>query len=208
MKLMLARGAESIIYKIEQWGQYYVLKWRQSKPYLLNEIDSQLRRARINRECKMLTISRTLGVRTPAVHSVDIYNHTIMMDFIDGTQFKQLAGQLPKSELVSYCYAFGQLIALLHNGNVVHGDPTTSNVIVDENAKLWLVDFGLSEMNATLETKGVDLHLIKRALETTHWDLQETMLEATLEGYVTVQGDSAEPILSRMKEIRERGRYH
>lgn len=208
MKQMLALGAESIIYKIEQWGQYYVLKWRQSKPYLLDKIDSQLRKVRINRECKMLTISRTLGVRTPAVYSVDLYNHTIMMDFIDGTQFKQLAGQIPASELVSLCHNFGQLIALLHNGNVVHGDPTTSNVIVDKNSRLWLIDFGLSEMNATLEMKGVDLHLIQRALETTHWDLQETMLEATLEGYVEVQDDSAESILSRMKEIRERGRYH
>jgi len=208
VKQMLALGAESIIYKIEQWGQYYVLKWRQSKPYLLDKIDSQLRKVRINRECKMLTISRTLGVRTPAVYSVDLYNHTIMMDFIDGTQFKQLAGQIPASELVSLCHNFGQLIALLHNGNVVHGDPTTSNVIVDKNSRLWLIDFGLSEMNATLEMKGVDLHLIQRALETTHWDLQETMLEATLEGYVEVQDDSAESILSRMKEIRERGRYH
>ena len=205
---MLARGAESVIFKIEQWGQSYVLKWRQSKPYLLNEIDTQLRRVRINRECKMLTISRILGVRTPAVYSVDLHNHTIMMDFIDGTQFKQIAGQVPEHELISFCREFGQLIALLHIGNVAHGDPTTSNVIVDNYAKLWLVDFGLSEMNATLETKGVDLHLIQRALETTHWDLQETMLEATLEGYIEVQGDSAEPVLSRMKEIRERGRYH
>ncbi|MFW9981216.1 MAG: Kae1-associated kinase Bud32 [Candidatus Thorarchaeota archaeon] len=205
---MLARGAESIIYKIEQWGQPYVLKWRQSKPYLLLEIDSQLRRARINRECKMLTISRTLGVRTPAVHAIDLRNYTILMDFIDGTQFKQLAGNLSKSKLIALCQSFGQLIALLHDGNVAHGDPTTSNVIIDENDMLWLVDFGLSEMNATLETKGVDLHLIKRSLETTHWDFQETMLEATLEGYIEVQGDAAEPILSRMKEIRERGRYH
>lgn len=208
MKQMIARGAESIIYKIERWGRPYVLKWRQSKPYLLFEIDSQLRRARINRECKMLTISRTLGVRTPAVHAIDLCNYTIMMDFIDGIQFKQLAGNLSKSKLVALCHDFGQLIALLHGGNIAHGDPTTSNVIVDENDKLWLVDFGLSEMNATLETKGVDLHLIKRALETTHWDIQETMLEAVLEGYIDIQGDSAEPILSRMKEIRDRGRYH
>lgn len=208
MKEMLARGAESIIYKIERWGQYYVLKWRQSKPYLLNQIDQQLRRSRINRESKMLTISRTLGVRTPAVHSVDLRNHTITMDFIEGTQFKQLAGQLPKSQLVSFCHDFGRIIALLHRGNVVHGDPTTSNTIVDEKSRLWLVDFGLSEMNATIEMKGVDLHLIQRTLETTHWDLQEAMLEATLEGYIEVQQDSAETILSRMKEIRERGRYH
>jgi TP53 regulating kinase-like protein len=130
------------------------------------------------------------------------------MDFIPGTQFKQLANQITESELVSLSHGFGRLIALLHNGNVVHGDPTTSNVIVDRKSRMWIVDFGLSEMNATTEMKGVDLHLIHRALETTHWDNQKAMLDATLEGYVEVLGDTAEPILTRMKDIRERGRYH
>jgi TP53 regulating kinase-like protein len=132
----------------------------------------------------------------------------ILMDFISGSQFKQLSGQIPRSSLISQSRGFGKLIALLHEGNVVHGDPTTSNVIVDDKSRMWIVDFGLSEMNATIEMKGVDLHLIHRALETTHWDLQETMLDATLEGYIEVLGAAAEPILSRMKEIRERGRYH
>ena len=208
LKQVLARGAESIIYKIEQWGIPCVLKWRQSKPYLLKDIDSYLRKSRTSRECKMLTISRTLGVPTPAVYYVDLEQHTILMDFIAGSQFKQLAGQLSRSDLVTLSYEFGRLIALLHEGNVVHGDPTTSNIIVDEKSRLWVVDFGLSEMNATIEMKGVDLHLIHRALETTHWDLQEDMLDATLEGYVAVLGNTAEPTLSRMREIRERGRYH
>ena len=208
MKEVLAKGAESVIYKIEQWGSPFVLKWRQGKSYLLKDIDSQLRKSRTSRECKMLTISRSLGVPTPAVYSVNLDKHMILMDFIPGTQFKQLAGQITRSNLTSLSKRFGQLIALLHEGNVVHGDPTTSNVIVDENSRMWIVDFGLSEMNATTEMKGVDLHLIHRALETTHWDLQESMLEATLEGYVEVLGKTAKPILSRMKEIRERGRYH
>ncbi|MFX1604430.1 MAG: Kae1-associated kinase Bud32 [Promethearchaeota archaeon] len=208
MQQVLARGAESVIYKIEKWGSSYVLKWRQAKPYLLEDIDSHLRKSRTSRECKMLTVSRSLGVSTPAVYSVDLDKQMIMMDFISGTQFKQLAGQISQSNLVSLSRGFGKLIAILHEGNVVHGDPTTSNVIVDDKSRLWIVDFGLSEMNATLEMKGVDLHLIHRALETTHWDLQELMLEATLEGYVDVLGNTAEPILSRMKEIRERGRYH
>lgn len=208
MTEVLARGAESVIYKMEEWGLSFVLKWRQAKPYLLKDIDSYLRKSRTSRECKMLTVSRSLGVPTPAVYSVDLENHMIMMDFISGTQFKQLAGQVSRSDLISLCRGFGKLIALLHEGNVVHGDPTTSNIIVDHKSRMWIVDFGLAEMNATIEMKGVDLHLIHRALETTHWDLQETMLDSTLEGYVDVLGDRAEPTLSRMKEIRERGRYH
>ncbi len=208
MEQMIARGAESVIYKIEQWGLPFVLKWRQGKSYLLREIDSQLRKLRTSRECKMLTISRALGVPTPAVYSVDLENYSILMDFIAGVQFKQLAPQLSRTDLVSHCHGFGKLIALLHEGNVVHGDPTTSNIIVDEKSRLWIVDFGLSEMNATVEMKGVDLHLIQRALETTHWDIQEDMLNATLEGYVDILRNDAEPTLARMSEIRERGRYH
>lgn len=208
MKQLLARGAESVIYKIEQWGSPFALKWRQGKSYLLKDIDLQLRKSRTNRECKMLTVSRTLGVPTPAVYSVNLDKHMILMDFISGTQFKQLARQIPRSNLIALSRGFGKLIAILHEGNVVHGDPTTSNVIIDDNSRMWIIDFGLSEMNATTEMKGVDLHLIHRALETTHWDLQEIMLDATLEGYVEVLGNTAEPILSRMKEIRERGRYH
>jgi len=208
LKQLLAKGAESVIFKIDQWGSPYVLKWRQPKSYLLKDIDSQLRRSRTSRECKMLTVSRSLGVPTPAVYSINLDKHMILMDFISGNQFKQLPEQISNPELVSLSRRFGGLIALLHQGNVVHGDPTTSNVIVDNKSRMWIVDFGLSEMNATIEMKGVDLHLIHRALETTHWEFQDTMLESTIEGYIEVLGDVAEPTLSRMKDIRERGRYH
>lgn len=208
LKQVLARGAESVIYKMDHWGAPYVLKWRQSKPYLLPDIDMHLRKSRTSRECKMLTAARALGVPTPTVYSVDLNKYTILMDFIPGLQLKELAEQASQPNLLSLSRNFGKLIALLHEGNIVHGDPTTSNVIVSKNSRLWIVDFGLSETNATVEMKGVDLHLIHRALETTHWEVQEKMLEATLEGYIDVLGSSAEPILSRMKEIRERGRYH
>lgn len=208
MEEIIAQGAESIILKTERWNQSFVLKWRQSKPYLFKDIDSHLRKTRTSRECKMLSVARTLGVSTPAVYAVDLDDYTILMDYIEGTQFKQIANSLPKNQLKKFCLEFGRSIALLHKGDVVHGDPTTSNVIIDSKSKLWLVDFGLSEMNATVEMKGVDLHLIHRALETTHWDLQECMLEATIKGYSDTLGEEAKDSLSRMEEIRERGRYH
>jgi TP53 regulating kinase-like protein len=205
---ILALGAESVIFKTQRWNHYFALKWRKAKPYLLEEIDSLLRKTRTNKECRMLTTARQLGVHTPAVYSVDLINYSILMDFIEGTQFKQLVEELAQKQILDLCQRFGQSIARLHQGGVVHGDPTTSNVIIDRHLRLWLIDFGLSEMNATVEMKGVDLHLIHRALETTHWDKQELMLDATLEGYVDTMGDEAEDTFSRMNEIRERGRYH
>jgi TP53 regulating kinase-like protein len=201
-------GAESIIFKIKRGNQWYLLKHRPEKSYLLNAIDSLLRDLRTSRECKMLAIARKLGVPTPAVYAIDKTNHTLLMDYIEGKQLKEIVDIVPRDNLHKLCYEFGGLIALLHQGDVIHGDPTTSNVIVDRNSKLWLVDFGLSEMNATVEMKGVDLHLIQRAFETTHWNHQETMLERTLDGYIDRIGDAAKDVLERMSEIRERGRYH
>lgn len=204
----IALGAESEIYRLDCWGKSFVVKWRKSKPYLLGEIDSSLRHTRTSRECKMLTMARTLGIRTPAVYSLDLRNCSITMDFIPGTQLGQFVQGTSPTRVKSLCREFGETLAVLHLGGIVHGDPTTSNLIVDEKSRLWLVDFGLSEMNATVEMKGVDIHLLRRALETTHWDIQETMLDAVLEGYISTSGNGAEPVLTRMAEIRERGRYH
>ncbi len=204
----IAIGAESTISKVDLWGQSFVLKYRPSKPYLLPEIDKILRTTRTNRECKSLTFARTLGVPTPAVHSVDLSDCTILMDFIEGKQLKEIANTTSEKQLNELCNQFGQLIAHLHAGGMVHGDPTTSNLIVSPKNEIWIIDFGLSELNATVEMKGVDLHLIRRALETTHWDLQEEMLENTLKGYASVLGDESDQVLARMEEIRERGRYH
>jgi TP53 regulating kinase-like protein len=208
MKEILAVGAESIIFKIKQSGQNCLLKHRPKKPYLLDAIDESIRKLRTNRECKMIAIARKLGVPTPAVYALDKTNHTLLMEYIEGRQLKEIVGEVSKKKIEMMCKKFGSLIALLHQGNVIHGDPTTSNVIVDNQSKLWLVDFGLSEMNATIEMKGVDLHLIHRAFETTHWNFQKIMLENTLEGYTDIMREDAKDVLSRMSEIRERGRYH
>ena len=141
---ILALGAESKIVKITRFDQSFVLKIRPKKPYLLPEIDDLLRSSRTARECKTLTIARTLGIPTPTIHSVDMQSHTIMMDYIEGETLKDVLEKSGKDVIRKLCFRFGQIIALLHQGDVVHGDPTSSNVIVDNKSKLWMIDFGLS----------------------------------------------------------------
>ncbi|MHA2141565.1 MAG: Kae1-associated kinase Bud32 [Candidatus Thorarchaeota archaeon] len=201
-------GAESTIYRLKQWGHTMLLKHRPQKSYLLKAIDELLRSSRTSRECKMLTVARSLGVPTPAVYWVDMRNYSIAMEYLQGKQLKQLVAEMESDPLHNITIEFGKLIGLLHRGGVVHGDPTTSNVIVNQNEDIWLVDFGLSEMNATTEMKGVDLHLMRRAFETTHWDYEDIMWNAALEGYRTINAKETEQVLTRVQEIRERGRYH
>ncbi|MFW9845254.1 MAG: Kae1-associated kinase Bud32 [Candidatus Thorarchaeota archaeon] len=201
-------GAESELFRHEQWGHTMLLKHRPAKPYLLKDIDDFLRTSRTNRECKMLTVARRLGVPSPKVYWIDAQNHTIAMEYIPGRQLKQLVNEISMNKLQKLTSEFGRLIGFLHLGGVVHGDPTTSNVVVDQSEKMWVVDFGLAEMNATIEMKGVDLHLMRRAFETTHWNFQDEMWKAALKGYKRVIGDEAALVFSRVEEIRERGRYH
>ena len=205
---VIALGAESIISHIEKWGLDLAVKTRQKKPYLLPDIDENLRNTRISRECKLLIAVRTLGILTPSVYAIDYLSKSIIMDYIAGEQLKVIISKDPVNRGKVLCQKFGGILAKLHNEGIVHGDPTTSNVIVDNEENLWLIDFGLAEMNATIEMKGVDLHLVRRAFETTHWNYQGPLFDAVIEGYTANLNESIEEILERMNEIRERGRYH
>ncbi|MBD3405558.1 MAG: Kae1-associated serine/threonine protein kinase [Candidatus Lokiarchaeota archaeon] len=205
---VLALGAESTIFHGYWSNKEVILKVRPCKSYLITPIDRMLRISRTVRESRMLTFARTLGVPTPSVYWIDVQTSSILMDFIRGESLKNLVESLTNEKLAQLCKTFGYLLAELHKGDTIHGDPTTSNVILDEFDKMWLIDFGLSERNATIEMKGTDLHLVNRAIETTHWKHQEIMNQSILDGYSSNYGSDSNLIIARMNAIRERGRYH
>ena len=67
-------------------------------------------------------------------------------------------------------YRIGQTVATLHDNTVIHGDLTTSNMILRDNdpEQLVMIDFGLSYTSTMEEDKGVDLYVLERALISTH----------------------------------------
>jgi len=95
----------------------------------------------------------------------------------------------------------------LHKGGIVHGDLTTSNMILKEG-KVYFIDFGLSEESEEIEKQGIDIHLLRQALESTHFDISNELFEIILEGYSMILGDKKkEEILQRIEQIEKRGRY-
>jgi TP53 regulating kinase-like protein len=81
-------------------------------------------------------------------------------------------------------------------------------MIIDTQSTIFLVDFGLGEKNVELEAKGVDLHLLKRALQSTHFVFWETCFNDVLLGYRSVLGDKlTEKVYEKSREIEKRGRY-
>jgi TP53 regulating kinase-like protein len=81
-------------------------------------------------------------------------------------------------------------------------------MILTPSGKVFFVDFGLGEQSDELEVKGVDLHLMKRALQSTHYKYANDCFKAVLKGYAeTVGEDVAENVIEKIGEIEKRGRY-
>jgi tRNA A-37 threonylcarbamoyl transferase component Bud32 len=64
------------------------------------------------------------------------------MEYIEGVQVKQQLNSVSESEREGICLKIGEIIGKLHRENLIHGDLTTSNMIIDNQSKIFLLDFG------------------------------------------------------------------
>jgi TP53 regulating kinase-like protein len=206
--VLIKKGAEASLY-LEEWHNHKVImKRRLPKRYRLPEIDMEIRSQRTVQEPESIHRAKEAGVPTPTVFMVDVVEANIIMEFIDGKQVKQVLDSLSSEERRSLCRYIGELIGRLHSRAIIHGDLTTSNMILTPERRVVFVDFGLSELSTELEARGVDLHLMKRAFQSTHYRYAEESFEAVMEGYVEVIGEElTEHILKKIREIEGRGRY-
>ena len=206
--MLLKKGAEASLY-LEEWqGRMVIMKRRLPKAYRLSTLDETIRVYRTVHEPQIIHRAKEAGVPTPTIYLVDIANANIIMEFIEGKQVKQILNDLSQAERTRICRHIGTIIGRLHNHGIVHGDLTTSNMILTSHGKIFLIDFGLSERSNELEARGVDLHLMKRALQSTHYRYAKECFEAVMAGYSEVVGkDTAEDVLNKIREIGRRGRY-
>ena len=62
----------------------------------------------------------------------------------------------------------GKTINNVHDLGIIHGDLTTSNMIIRNDKQIVLIDFGLSYYKDSAEDKAVDLYVLERAFKSTH----------------------------------------
>ncbi|KAA6376321.1 MAG: putative Protein kinase superfamily protein [Streblomastix strix] len=99
----------------------------------------------------------------------------------------------------------GQAVAHLHDSQIIHGDLTTSNMMIqDQTNQLFLIDFGLSFMSNKEEDKAVDLNVLERALLATHPRIGP-FWNRVLESYSSTSTHSKE-VLERLEKVKQRGR--
>lgn len=189
--MIIGRGAEAVVDRQEG----VVVKTRIEKRYRVGELDRRLRRERTRAEARLIHDARRLGVPTPII--LDVEDSSITMEYIEGEPLKRVL-TLDLSERL------GELVGRLHSSNIIHGDLTTSNMILS-NDRIYFIDFGLAYVDPEIESKGVDVHVLFETYESTHEDY-EKHIEAFKRGYRRTYGD-AEAVFQRIKEIEARGRY-
>ena len=204
---LIRKGAEAHIFVGKWLGRRVVVKHRVPKAYRHPELDRAIRARRTVREAQALHRAKEAGVPTPMVFLVDLGTATLVMELVEGTRLKELLASRGR-EILWALEELGELVGRLHAGGLVHGDITTSNVVVAPDGSLVLLDFGLSEFSRELEKRGVDLHLLKRVLESTHHAVAREAWEAFLSGYRAVVGDEeTASVVEKVREIELRGRW-
>lgn len=206
--MLLKKGAEASLF-LEDWqGRRVIMKRRLPKRYRLPEIDEKIRIYRTVHEAQLLHYAKEAGVPTPTIFTVDLADSNIIMEFVEGKQVKQVLDSMAQEERRSLCRQMGELIGCLHRRNIIHGDLTTSNMILTPSGRVFFVDFGLGEKTAELELRGVDLHLMKRAFQSVHFRHAEECFQHVLEGYAQVVGEEMKSkVYDKISEIEKRGRY-
>ena len=187
------QGAEAKLYRDKK----ILIKDRVKKSYRISELDTKLRKRRTKLEAAVLKKLSPTGI-VPELYESEEF--VLKMEYLDGNPVVDVLD----ATYTKLCGKIGKVVAELHNHNIIHGDLTTSNMIVTD--KIYLIDFGLSFQSHRIEDMAVDLHLLRQALESKHWKVWEKAYSLILASYVKHAKLGSE-VKNKIKKVEKRGRY-
>jgi TP53 regulating kinase and related kinases len=206
---VLYRGAEADVFRGDWCGLPAVYKVRNPLPYRLPQLDTMIRSQRTVHEAQMIHMSKLAGVSAPNLYYLSPPQALLVMEYLKGRRLKTLLQEveLRDEEIPEIGEEFGRAMGKLHAAGIMHGDLTTSNVIVD-GGRVSLIDFGLAIRSHRLEDHAVDLRLIKETLTGAHNAASKRFMQSLLSGYSSVVGRArAAAAVKKLAEIERRGRY-
>uniref|UniRef100_A0A8B9F3T3 non-specific serine/threonine protein kinase n=1 Tax=Amazona collaria TaxID=241587 RepID=A0A8B9F3T3_9PSIT len=210
---LVHQGAEARVYRGLFLGRAAVAKLRIPKRYRHPALEERLSRRRMAQEARSLLRCRRAGISAPVVYFVDYVTNSIYLEDIVGSITVQdhinsvQRSENDTSSLLTLAEKMGEVLARMHDEDLIHGDLTTSNILLRppmEKLDLVLIDFGLSFISGLPEDKGVDLYVLEKAFLSTHPDT-ETLFQALLKSYAATSKKSG-PVIKKLDEVRLRGR--
>ncbi|KDQ22583.1 hypothetical protein PLEOSDRAFT_1079844 [Pleurotus ostreatus PC15] len=203
MSRSLKMNSPQKVYKahIHSGAVAILVKHRFRKGYRHPTLDASLTRSRVAGEARALLKCLRAGVNVPGIRMVDATEGILGIEWIEGVCVRKL---LPGDALMGL---IGTEIAKMHLAGIIHGDLTTSNMILEssQSPRLVLIDFGLSYHSGLVEDKAVDLYVLERAFASTHPD-SEPMFSSVLKAYEVRMGKHWASVSKRLDDVRLRGR--
>lgn len=218
-KSLIKQGAEAKVFKCSYLGKESVLKERFKKTYRFEKLDEMLTKERTKAELRSLLRCRQAGIHCPAVYFVNMPLSFIIMEYIPSITVRQFikhcqTSNSEKDMLITLVKQIGKDIAKMHLNDIIHGDLTTSNMLIynnseseihfKEDSKIYFIDFGLSYVIKNPEDKGVDLYVLERAFLSTHPNTED-LFQYLLQSYKNAYKGAVE-VLKKLDEVRLRGR--
>lgn len=215
---LLKQGAEARLYVGNYLGRDVIAKERFSKKYRHPDLDAQLTTERIRGEIKGIIRCKMIGLDVPSIYAVDLQTNIIYMEYFrHGITAKEFIFNANDNMIEMLSKDIGNKIAKMHSNNIVHGDLTTSNMLVVnkeerddfystyDKLKLVFIDFGLAHVNASVEDKGVDLYVLERAVDSTHSNADK-VFPIILRSYEGSYKTDGKKVMVKFEEVRMRGR--
>ena len=215
-------GAEAEVWAGTWMGQHAVRKLRRPRKWRHPDLDLRLGYRRMMSEARLLIRLKRRGLNVPSVWDLDPQSGRMVLERMPGLPLIEILRDKKHSQqfINTTLLNTGALIRRLHREAITHGDLSTNNILVDENAEVSLIDFGLAAIDYEIERFGIDLHVIDEILGASHPDHKDA-IRVLLEGYASEEEKLGKPpeqsggavptateILKRLEEVRSRVRYH
>lgn len=206
---LLFQGAESRIYEGQYNSKLAILKERFIKKYRHPLLDKKLTKERIKSEIKAYTKIAENYKDLSEKMSIILYNDdkniifTKITDSLTLNQYITNCETEKKTERIEkILIKLANLIAKIHRIDLIHGDLTTSNFLVNTDTEILVpIDFGLSYSSKKDEDRAVDLYVLERAVQSTHPGVN---FEIFLKQYEKEMGN--DKINKKLDQVRMRGR--
>jgi TP53 regulating kinase-like protein len=141
---MLGHGAEARVWKSTFCGRPCVIKERVEKKYRHPQLEAALSKKRLNQEARCIARARKSGVPAPCIYHIAHDTKRIYMSLVDGPTLKAwLVGEPAAEDVGVTMRAVGACVAKLHDADLIHGDLTSSNIMLIGDAP-FIIDFGLA----------------------------------------------------------------
>lgn len=165
----------------------------------------------------------------PTLYAIDETAGWLMLEWIQGAPVRakineclgtRTEGIAQDEELKNLMRRMGAAVGKLHKVGIVHGDLTTSNMMLNPwpvetpnadaggkgilDGEIVIIDLGLASGSISDEDRAVDLYVLERAFGSTH-PRAECLFSELLEAYrgAFKQGPI---VLKKLEDVRMRGR--